>query len=304
MLSIINISKAFSQRGLVLDNLTLDVKEGDSVAIMGPSGSGKTTLMNIIGLLDKPDSGDVIFKGTSISGYTDDQAAAYRNKNIGFVFQDHLLLPHLTISENIHLPLLASDYPPDELLEKEKNVLNLMDATGIIDLASRFPSQISGGEAQRAALVRSLVNNPSILLADEPTGSLDSKNSEIMGELLLRMNREFGITVLLATHSYDLAKKMSVIKILEEGRLVDGIQKHQISYGTRKIKVSTSFCKILQKACFLPDSYNCLTFSSYYRLVANRQISKVKPEAYSIRKTWEHRHSNQFRCQVLRSVTG
>lgn len=220
MLSINKISKSFIQRGLVLDNLCLEVNEGDSIAIMGPSGSGKTTLMNIIGSLDRPDKGDIVFRGTSIASYTDDEAASYRNRNIGFVFQDHLLLPHLTISENIHLPLLASGYSDEELNQKEQNVVTLMKKTGISDLSSKFPNQISGGEAQRAALVRSLVNNPSILLADEPTGSLDAKNSDIMGKLLIEMNSELGITIILATHSIDLARKMSKILRLEDGRLI------------------------------------------------------------------------------------
>lgn len=221
MLSVKNISKSFAQRGLVLDNLCLDVNERDSIAIMGPSGSGKTTLMNIIGLLDKPESGSIFFKGDSISEYTDDESAVYRNRNIGFVFQEHLLLPHLTVSENIFLPLLAGNYTSDEISGKEHNVNLLLNKTGISDLVSKYPSQISGGEAQRVALVRALANNPSILLADEPTGSLDAKNADILGELLLEMNREFGITLILSTHSADLAKKMSRILKLDEGKLVN-----------------------------------------------------------------------------------
>lgn len=219
MLLIKNISKSFTQRGQVLNNLSLDVNEGDSIAIMGPSGSGKSTLLNILGLLDKPDSGDIIFKGTPLAQFTDDESAAYRNRNIGFVFQDHLLLPHLTVSENIFLPLLASKYSPSELAEREAAILELMEKTGILDLKNKYPSNISGGEAQRVALVRSLTNNPSMLLADEPTGSLDSRNAENLGDLLLTMNRETGITLILATHSAELAKKMSRVFSLEDGKL-------------------------------------------------------------------------------------
>ena len=219
MLSIKNISKSFTQRGLVLDNLCLEVDEGETVAIMGPSGSGKTTLMNIIGLLDKPDSGEIIFKGSSLAKFTEDESAGYRSRNIGFVFQEHLLLPYLTVSENIFLPLLASKSSKEELSVKEHFLKDLMKKTGISDLKDKYPFNISGGEAQRVALVRALVNNPSILLADEPTGSLDAKNAEIMGDLLLEMNREYGITVIMATHSFDLAKKMSKILRLEEGKL-------------------------------------------------------------------------------------
>jgi lipoprotein-releasing system ATP-binding protein len=219
MLSIRNISKSFVQRGLVLDNLSLEVNEGESIAIMGPSGSGKTTLMNIIGLLDKPDSGEIIFNGASIANFDEDESAVYRNTNIGFVFQDHLLLPYLTVSENIQLPLLASKHSSEELLACEKHLKGLMENTGIYDLRDKYPSRISGGESQRVALVRALANNPSILLADEPTGSLDSKNAENLGKLLTEINKASGITIILATHSMDLAKKMSKILHLEEGKL-------------------------------------------------------------------------------------
>ena len=219
MLSLKNISKSFLQRGLVLDNLSLDVSAGDTIAIMGPSGSGKTTLMNIIGLLDKPDSGRITFRGNDISNFNANEAATYRNLNIGFVFQDHLLLPHLTLHENILLPLLAAKHSRDEEALKEDRIAGLMQKTGISDLFAKYPSAVSGGEAQRAALVRALANNPSILLADEPTGSLDAKNADIMGELLVEMNMEFGITLILATHSEKLAKKMAHTLILTDGKL-------------------------------------------------------------------------------------
>ena len=219
MLSIKDISKSFQQRGLVLDKLSLEVSEGETIAIMGPSGSGKTTLMNIIGLLDKPDSGEILFRGAPISNYSDDESADYRNKNIGFVFQEHLLLPYLTVSDNIFLPLLASELSRQEIVSKEEYLSNLMDKTGIIELKDKYPRQISGGEAQRVALVRALANSPSILLADEPTGSLDARNAENMGELLLDMNHRYGISIILATHSKELAKKMSKKLNIELGKL-------------------------------------------------------------------------------------
>ncbi len=219
MLGIKNISKSFTQRGLVLDSLCLDLSKGDSIAIMGPSGSGKTTLMNIIGLLDKPDKGEIFFRGESIANFTDDESALYRRRNIGFVFQEHLLLPHLTVTENIILPLLAAKYSREEFTNKEQHLNDLLVKTGISELAAKHPFQISGGEAQRVALVRALANNPSILLADEPTGSLDAKNADVLGEILVQMNKEFGITLILATHSNDLAKKMSRILRLEDGKL-------------------------------------------------------------------------------------
>jgi len=220
MLSIKGISKSFNQRGLVLDNLSLEVKEGETISVMGPSGSGKTTLLNIIGSLDKPDSGEVIFKGTPIAAFSEEESAGYRNSNLGFVFQEHLLLPYLTVYENISLPLLASPQSGAELEGKHQFVEELMQSTGISDLKAKYPSHISGGEAQRVALVRALVNKPSILLADEPTGSLDSKNAENLGKLLLDVNSRYGITIILATHSPGLADKMSTKLHLEEGKLI------------------------------------------------------------------------------------
>jgi lipoprotein-releasing system ATP-binding protein len=219
MLQINNISKSFHQRGLVLNNLHLEVNAGDSISITGPSGSGKTTLLNIIGLLDKPDSGEVIFRGESILKYNPEESAIYRNKNIGFVFQDHLLLPYLTVKENILLPLLASKLTDNEYKEKTDNAAKLMERMGISEFADKYPFHISGGEAQRVTLVRALVNKPSLLLADEPTGSLDKKNAENLGDLLLQMNRDFGITLILATHSVGLGEKMAKQLRLSEGTL-------------------------------------------------------------------------------------
>lgn len=219
ILSLKNISKSFVQRGPVLENLSLDIAAGDTIAIMGPSGSGKTTLMNIIGLLDKPDSGTILFRDKDIRNYNEDESADYRNRNIGFVFQEHLLLPHLTIRENILLPILASEHTKEEAASKVERTMALMEETGIAELSAKYPGTISGGEAQRAALVRALVNNPSVLLADEPTGSLDSRNAEIMGELLSVMNLQFGITLILATHSEKLAMKMARTLILGNGKL-------------------------------------------------------------------------------------
>lgn len=220
MLTLKKISKSFHQRGLVLDNLSLEVNEGDSLAITGPSGSGKTTLMNIIGLLDRPDSGEILYKGNSILSYSREESAFYRNRNIGFVFQDHLLLPHLTVKENILLPVLATKTSQNEFKEKKKHILSLMNSVGINNLADKYPFQISGGEAQRVSLVRALVNRPSMLLADEPTGSLDSKNADVLGNLLLEVNSEFGVSLILATHSEGLAGKMKNHLKLEDGKLI------------------------------------------------------------------------------------
>jgi ABC-type lipoprotein export system ATPase subunit len=219
MLHLTSITKSFSQRGIVLDNLDLEVSEGDSIAITGPSGSGKTTLMNIIGTLERPDTGDITFRDSSIFSLTPDESAGYRNRNIGFVFQDHLLLNHLTVRENIMLPVFASAINSALYREKEEYAEMLMERTGISGLADKYPFNISGGEAQRVTLVRALINKPSLLLADEPTGSLDSKNAEILGSLLTEMNNDYGITLITATHSPALASKMKIHLKLENGKL-------------------------------------------------------------------------------------
>jgi lipoprotein-releasing system ATP-binding protein len=221
MLRLVNISKSFVQRGVVLDNLNLEAKEGDTIAVTGPSGSGKTTLMNIIGSLDRPDSGDVIFRDNSIVSINPDDSARYRNRNIGFVFQDHLLLPHLTVQENIILPLFAAGIRDEEYADKAAYAKILLKRTGLGGLENKYPFQISGGEAQRVTLVRALINKPSLLLADEPTGSLDAGNANLLGDLLVELNKEFGITLIAATHSADLASKMKLHLKLSGGKLVN-----------------------------------------------------------------------------------
>lgn len=221
MLKLVKITKSFIQRGIVLNNLDLEVKDGDSIAVTGPSGSGKTTLINIIGSLDHPDAGDVLFRDRSIVTLNANESADYRNRNIGFVFQDHLLLPHLTVKENILLPLFASGISEAEYAEKEKYADDLMNRIGIAGLINKYPFRISGGEAQRVTLVRALINKPSLLLADEPTGSLDATNAEILGDLLQEINREMGITLLVVTHSATLASKMKLHLKLFDGKLIN-----------------------------------------------------------------------------------
>lgn len=221
MLQLINVSKSFPGRGQVLDNLSLDISSGESISVTGPSGSGKSTLMNIIGALDRPDSGEVIFEGRSLAVMSADDLAAYRNRNIGFVFQDHLLLKHLTILENIMLPLIAGKITDEVYSEKEKYAVSLMDHIGISDLSYKFPAQVSGGEAQRASLVRALITQPSLLLADEPTGSLDTKNADLLGSLLVSLNKEMNVTLIVVTHSEKLASKMDRQFRLADGKLLN-----------------------------------------------------------------------------------
>jgi len=220
MLKITLLSKAYPQRGKVLDKLDLEVNDGDTIAVTGPSGSGKTTLLNIIGLLDRPDSGDILFNNVSILAFSNNEAADYRNSNIGFVFQDHLLMPHLTLCENIMLPLLARKIRSSDLNIEELYCLDLMKEVGISDLKNKYPFQVSGGEAQRASLVRALINRPKIILADEPTGSLDSANASLLADLLVKMNTDHGISIIAATHSQALAEKMKRRVRLENGSLI------------------------------------------------------------------------------------
>ncbi len=222
MLKLKNLCKSYPGRGIVLDNLDLDVNKGETLAITGPSGSGKTTLLNMIGLLDEPDSGSIFFRGNNICEYKQAEAAAFRRDNVGFVFQDHHLLAHLTISENIFLPLLAGKKTSAEINNTVKQVDGLLAKTGISHIRDKFPWQVSGGEAQRATLVRALVNNPSLLLADEPTGSLDAKNAGELTDLLVRLNKDTGITIIAVTHSSRLADRLGKTLYLEEGSLKTG----------------------------------------------------------------------------------
>lgn len=221
MLKLKNISKSYPQRGVVLDSLELIIEKGETVAVTGPSGSGKTTLLNMIGLLDKPDSGSIIFSNEEICGLNPDQSAGFRRQNIGFVFQEHLLLPHLTVIENIYLPLLAERKDRRNPDSTEIYIDELLNKMGIAQIKNKFPNQISGGEAQRATLIRALVNKPTLLLADEPTGSLDNKNAEDLGKLLLEMNINYEITVLAVTHSQQLANMLGKKLQLINGSLSD-----------------------------------------------------------------------------------
>ena len=220
MIELRNITKSFPVRGTVLDSLEFRAAPGASVAITGPSGSGKTTLLNIIGLLEKPDGGLVISRDENITGLRGEEAAKWRNKNIGFIFQEHLLLPHLTVQENICLPLLATDGSGRSIDKAGDYIRQLAERTGISDILGKYPHTISGGEAQRAAFVRALVNRPALLLADEPTGSLDRANAQVLAELLASLNKEFKTTLIVVTHSEHLAAAMDIRYELLNGKLI------------------------------------------------------------------------------------
>jgi lipoprotein-releasing system ATP-binding protein len=202
----------------VLKNLSLQVGRGESVAVIGPSGSGKSTLLNIIGALDKPTSGAVIFEGEDLAQLNDRRLAQIRNQKIGFVFQLHHLLPQCTVLENVLIPTLTIKSQKEKRARAER-AGKLLQRVGLGDHLQHRPAQLSGGELQRAAVVRALINQPSLLLADEPTGSLDQRTSQNLGQLLVELNREEKVTLIVVTHSSNLARQMRMVYELSDGEL-------------------------------------------------------------------------------------
>lgn len=218
----INVSKGYGNPGtagfrMVLDHLNLEVSAGESIAIVGPSGSGKTTALNIIGTLDYPDEGQLIFNGKDMTRYSLQELAVFRNRELGFIFQMHFLLPQLTLIENVLLPVLP--YRKNASPEDLKRAEFLIRKVGIWEQRFQKPSELSGGECQRTAVVRALINKPALLLADEPTGALDHENAEILSDLLLSLSREEGITLITVTHSQQLARRMEKIYDLIDGKI-------------------------------------------------------------------------------------
>ncbi|MFB0517058.1 MAG: ABC transporter ATP-binding protein [Candidatus Neomarinimicrobiota bacterium] len=198
----------------ILKGVNLEVEKGSIVALMGPSGSGKSTLLNILGTLDRPDRGRVLLDGQDVSGLTDDDLSLFRNRNIGFVFQFHHLLPELNLWENLELPLrLAAGRKTVDTSYLQE----LLELTGLLDRRSHYPSQLSGGERQRVAVIRALVNRPGIVLADEPTGNLDAGNGAILMNLIKQLRQDHGQTFLIATHSEILAEKADRRLYLRDG---------------------------------------------------------------------------------------
>jgi lipoprotein-releasing system ATP-binding protein len=199
----------------VLRGVCLTVDKGQSVAIVGPSGSGKSTLLNCIGALDTPDEGTIRIDGRSLAGLSDAELAAIRNRQIGFVFQLHHLLPQCTVLENVLIPTLAGGSPPPDARDHARE---LLDFVGLSDYENHRPGQLSGGQRQRVAVVRALINKPKVLLADEPTGSLDAAAAEQIGKLLAEVVREDNLALIVVTHSLRLAGLMQ-----RRYQLTDGI---------------------------------------------------------------------------------
>jgi lipoprotein-releasing system ATP-binding protein len=201
-----------STRRVVLSDLSLTVNRGESIAIAGPSGSGKTTLLNLIAALDRPDQGLIEFKGRNLATFSTTEMDTYRNKSIGMVFQLHHLLPQCTLLENVLIPTLATNDKSKTRYYRERAEV-LMKRMGLWAVRNHYPGQASGGECQRTAVARALINDPELLLADEPTGALDHGNALNLIELLTEINHLDGRTILMVTHSSEMAEKMS--RVLE-----------------------------------------------------------------------------------------
>ncbi|MDK2563831.1 ABC transporter ATP-binding protein [Romboutsia sedimentorum] len=200
----------------VLKSLDLEIEAGDFVMIMGKSGSGKTTLLNVLGFLDKFDNGDYIFNGENVTNLNENQRSDFRNKNIGFVFQQFNLIETLNIYQNVELPLIYDGSL--KKIEREEIIAQKLESVGLIDKIKSFPLQLSGGQQQRIAIARSLVNNPSLIFADEPTGALDSETSKDIMDLLKALNKE-GKTIIMVTHDSDLVKYATKVVRLKDGVL-------------------------------------------------------------------------------------
>jgi lipoprotein-releasing system ATP-binding protein len=215
------VGKTFPTRAeplVVLSDASLTLSGGQNAAILGPSGSGKSTLLFIIGTLDAPTSGNVRLNGTDPFALAEPQLAEFRNRNIGFVFQDHYLLPQLTVLENVLIPAMASGTPSPETIERAKHLLGRV---GLAERLDHRPAELSGGERQRAGVARALLLKPALVLADEPTGNLDRKSAAAIGDLLVEMQKGEQTMLLVVTHSLELAKRFERRFDLDDGQLKD-----------------------------------------------------------------------------------
>jgi ABC-type lipoprotein export system ATPase subunit len=228
LLKLINLAKRFDSPGStaslpILNGIDLEVGVGESLAIVGPSGSGKSTLLQIIGTLDRPSSGQVFLEARDVSQLRELELAAVRNRQLGFVFQAHYLLPQCTVLENVLVPTLAkTEVGPlaDSGESAEARACRLLERVGLGERTSHRPGELSGGERQRVAVVRALINRPRLLLADEPTGALDHASAQQLGQLLIELNREEGVALIVVTHAMELARLMQRVVRLHDGKLV------------------------------------------------------------------------------------
>ena len=226
MLELVHVGKTYSSAGdtesvCVLKDITLKVEKGQSLVIVGPSGSGKSTLLNIIGALDRPTTGQVLFDDRDLATLDETELARIRNRQIGFVFQLHHLLPQCTVLENVLVPTLADKnrLPVGQIHQR---AVELLGRVGLKDFLRRRPGELSGGQRQRVAVVRALMNKPQLVLADEPTGSLDRDAAENIADLLVELNRSEGVALIVVTHSLEIAGRVGHVMELSEGLLTDG----------------------------------------------------------------------------------
>ena len=210
----------------VLEEIDLTLEQGASLSIVGPSGSGKSTLLNMIGGLDLPSGGKVLFDGRDLQEFSDREMAAFRNRHIGFVFQLHHLLSQLTLMENVLVPLIPLK-SKSALRTGQERAMELLEKVGLQDKIRQRPGQLSVGECQRAAVVRAMINEPQFILADEPTGSLDLRNADSLGDLLAGLCHENEVAVVVVTHALELAEKMKSVLRLEDGKLRESAPQRQ-----------------------------------------------------------------------------
>lgn len=221
MIQVTALTKSYQAAGgavPVLDGLDFQVARGEAVAVTGPSGCGKTTLLNLLGAMDRPDSGEIRIGGTVVTSFTDEEAARFRNRSLGFVFQHHHLLPQLGVLENVLVPRLAGGWE-EPAAATEERARELLERVGLSHRLNHHPWQLSGGERLRAAVARALVNRPDLVLADEPTGLLDEESSAKVADLLMELNRERGMTLIVVTHDTALARRIGRTFALTHGRL-------------------------------------------------------------------------------------
>jgi putative ABC transport system ATP-binding protein len=220
-ISLKNINKVYRTDEIetqALENVNIEVQKGEFVSIMGPSGCGKSTLLNIIGLLDNPSSGEITINGTHVLSLKDKELSSFRNRNLGFVFQSFHLIGSLNVLDNVELPLLYRNMPAKERTRMAKEIL---EKVGLSHRMYHYPSQLSGGQCQRVAIARAVVGNPEILLADEPTGNLDSRMGAEIMDLLHRLNKEEGRTIIMVTHNEAQARQTGRIIRFFDGRQVE-----------------------------------------------------------------------------------
>ena len=216
MIEIQGITKSFGELQ-VLKGINLIIYKGEVVSVVGPSGAGKTTLLQIMGTLDKADCGSVVINGIEVGNLKEKELSAFRNKQIGFVFQFHQLLPEFTALENVMIPALIGGMSPDKAMKKAKETLDFL---GLAERASHKPAELSGGEKQRVAVARALINDPAVIFADEPSGSLDSKNKEELHQLFFDLRDKLGQTFVIVTHDEDLAQLTDRTIHMVDGRIV------------------------------------------------------------------------------------